>query len=181
MRLPVVFGGVALLAALAGTALWLGERSTAPAFPGPAKVAPTALYAAAFMDETGARQALDRFQGKVMVINFWATWCAPCREEMPLFSRLQERWGERGVQFVGLTSDDAAKSHRFGREMAIAYPLWTGGAEVDDLSRRLGNSLGVLPHTAIVDRTGRVLETKVGPYSERDLEARLKAAAAKSL
>jgi hypothetical protein len=57
----------------------------------------------------------------------------------------------------------------------VAYPLWTGGAEVDALSRRLGNRIGVLPHTAILDREGRVLESRVGPYTEAQLEERLAA------
>ena len=180
MKLPVVFAGVALLAALAGTALWLGERSAIPAATPPGEIAPTALYAATFADEAGAPHSLGRFQGKVLVLNFWATWCAPCREEMPLFSRLQERWRARGVQFVGLSSDDAAQVHRFGREMKIAYPLWTGAGDVDDLSRRLGNRLSVLPHTAIIDASGRVAYVKVGPYSEVELEGQLASLVEKS-
>ena len=166
-----VFGGVGLLAALAGLALWLGAR---PA-PGvkPAEVAPAALFASAFADTAGRSHALGEFQGKVLVVNFWATWCAPCREEMPAFSRLQARWARHGVQFVGLAADDPRKVERFGRELAISYPLWVGGDEVGELSRRLGNRLGVLPHTVLLDGQGNVLESRVGPYTEAMLDGRL--------
>ena len=179
MRLAAVFAGVGLLAALAGTALWLGERSQGPT-PARADIAPTALYASTFADATGQAQSLGRFQGHVLVINFWATWCAPCRAEMPAFSRLHERWQGRGVQFVGLSNEDPALVRRFSAEVPVAYPLWTGGGAVDQLSRRLGNHLGVLPHTAILDRNGGVLESRIGPYTESQLEERLAAFAPKS-
>ena len=110
-----------------------------------------------------------------MVVNFWATWCTPCREEMPGFVKLQSRWQARGVQFVGLAQDDAAKVAAFGRELGINYPLWLGGAEVMTLSRRLGNRLGVLPHTVLLDPQGRVVESRIGIYQEEALEARLAA------
>jgi hypothetical protein len=90
---------------------------------------------------------------------------------MPAFSRLQARWADRGVQFVGLSGEDAAVVARFGRALGVTYPLWTGGDAVGELSRRLGNGRGVLPHTAILDPTGAVLVQKVGPYNEAELEA----------
>lgn len=172
MKLPVVFAGVALLAALAGTALWLGERSTQPAPAAPQAISPTALYAATFRDGSGRPQSLGRFQGQLLVLNFWATWCAPCREEMPAFSRLSQRWAGRAVQFVGLSSEAPEAVGRFARELPVAYPLWTG-EEVDALARRLGNRLGVLPFTVLIDSEGRVVEMKVGLYTEAELERRL--------
>ena len=167
-----MFVGVGALAVAAGAALWLGSGTQGPSS-SPAEVSPAALFAATFADTQGAPGSLGRFQGKVLVVNFWATWCAPCREEMPAFTRLQGRWAGRGVQFVGLSNEDPRRVERFGRDLAINYPLWVGGDEVGDLSRRLGNRLGVLPFTVLVDRQGRVLEIKVGPYSEALLESRL--------
>jgi peroxiredoxin len=92
---------------------------------------------------------------------------------MPAFTRVQSRWAQRNVQFVGLANDDPAKVVRFGEQLAINYPLWTGGDEVGELSQRLGNRLGVLPHTVILDAQGKVLEQRVGPYTEAELEERL--------
>ena len=175
------FAAIALASVAAGTALWWVARppGSAPALPAPA-ISAGALWSASFRDLEGRPRGLGEFQGNVVVLNFWATWCAPCREEMPAFSRLHERWQGRGVRFVGIANDDPDKVARFSRDFAIRYPLWTGGDEVSQLSRRLGNRLGVLPHTVILDLDGRVLETRVGPYTEADLEAKLAAFASKS-
>jgi thiol-disulfide isomerase/thioredoxin len=177
MSLRWVFSGVAVLAVLAGTAMFLGSR--APGSHPAANATPSVIYAAGFRDGQGANQSLAQFRNKLLVVNFWATWCAPCREEMPAFTRLQSRWAGRNVQFVGLAQDDPAKVERFGRELAINYPLWTGGDEVGELSKRLGNRLAVLPHTVILDPQGQVLEQRVGPYTEATLEERLVAFTAK--
>ena len=175
------FAAIALAAAVAGAVFWFFFRPSTPAAtePGPIQIAPAALFAATFTDAAGARQALGQYEGKLLVVNFWATWCAPCREEMPAFVRLQSRWGARGVQFVGLANEEAAKVHRFGRELGVNYPLWTGGDEVGELSRRLGNRLGVLPHTALIGSKGEVLDVRVGPYTEAQMEERLAAFAPK--
>ncbi len=175
-----LFAGVGVLALLAGTAMWLGSRSSGSApLPVPADAGPAAIYAAAFSDPQGHSRSLGQFQGQVVVVNFWATWCAPCREEMPGFVRLQDRWKGRGVQFVGLANDDRAKVDRFGGELAINYPLWTGGQEVVELSKRLGNRLGVLPHTVLLDAEGRLIESRIGIFNEATLETRLVALTAK--
>jgi len=171
------FAGIGLLAVLGGLSLWLAGRTATmpPIASGPVDVSPAAILATRFSDAEGRPGTLAQFPGKVLVVNFWATWCTPCREEMPGFVKLQARWQGRGVQFVGLAQDDAPKVSAFGRELAINYPLWIGGAEVMDLSRRLGNRLGVLPHTVLLDDQGRVLESRIGIYTEDALESRLAA------
>lgn len=180
MNLKLAFGGVGLLAALAGTALWLGTRAPGSAsVPVPSEASPAAIQATPFRDAAGESVTLARFQGRVVVVNFWATWCAPCREEMPGFVRLQDRWSGQAVQFVGLSNEERAKVDRFSGELRVNYPLWTGGAEVMDLSRRLGNRLGVLPHTAILDRDGKVVDSRIGVYPEAALEEKLALLAAK--
>jgi thiol-disulfide isomerase/thioredoxin len=173
-----LFAAVALLAILAGTALWLGNEPAPPA--GSAELSPAVLYAATFHDPDGQPQSLGRYQGRILVLNFWATWCGPCRDEMPAFQRLQARFGGHGVQFVGLANDDPAKVARFARDLGIAYPLWIGGPEVDELARRLGEKQGALPFTVVIDRSGNVIAQKVGAYSEAELGARLALLAAAS-
>lgn len=171
------FAGIGLLAALAGVSLYLaGRNATPPAIEsGPVDVTPAAIQATRFADADGKPHTLAEYAGKVVVVNFWATWCTPCREEMPGFVKLQERWSGRGVQFVGLAQDEPAKVAAFRSELGINYPLWLGGGEVMDLSRRLGNRQGVLPHTVLLDAQGRVIESKIGKFEEDALESRLAA------
>ena len=171
-----VFAAVAILALAAGSVLWYAGRPAAPV----ATIAPAALYAAGFRDLQGASQPLGQFQGRLLVLNFWATWCGPCREEMPAFERLHARWKTRGVAFVGVSAEDPALVARFARGLGVTYPLWVGGDEVGELSRRLGNRLGVLPYTAIIGPAGELLEVKVGPYTEAQLDQRLSQFAPKS-
>jgi thiol-disulfide isomerase/thioredoxin len=168
---------VGVAALLAGALLWHRERALRPA-PAPEPpavvgIAPSALFAATFTDPAGASRALGQFEGKVLVINFWATWCEPCRAEMPAFDRLHQRWVGRGVQFVGLSDEPTEKAQQFWRGLGIGYPLWTGGDQVADLSRRLGNRVGGLPHTVVVSPRGMVVAQKVGPYTEAELDSLL--------
>jgi thiol-disulfide isomerase/thioredoxin len=167
LSLRWLFALVGVVAALAGTALWLATR---PASPSPVAIdkAPPALWAASFRDVNGGARALGEYQGRVMVLNFWATWCAPCREEMPGFQRLQAKWP--AVRFVGLSAEDAGRVAAFARNLGITYPLWVGGDEVGELSKRLGNTAGVLPHTVVFDASGKAVASKVGAYSHAELE-----------
>jgi thiol-disulfide isomerase/thioredoxin len=162
----------AAAAVAAGVCVWLLAR--APDGDVAADIAPPAIFAATFADPAGHRQSLGQFEGKVVVLNFWATWCAPCREEMPAFARAERRWGPRGVQFVGLANEDPRRVERFGRDIGVSYPLWVGGEEVGEFSRRLGNRLGALPYTVILDATGTPKRAKVGAYSEAELDEVLK-------
>jgi hypothetical protein len=84
------------------------------------------------------------------------------------------------VQFIGLAQDEPEKVSAFGRELGINYPLWLGGAEVMDLSRRVGNRLGVLPHTVLLDAQGRVIDSRIGKFPEDLLQSRLSAITGKS-
>jgi thiol-disulfide isomerase/thioredoxin len=166
-----LFALVGALAMLAGAGLWLANGTRPRSVP--PTVTPEALFAASFHDVAGKARSLGDFRGKVLVLNFWATWCAPCRAEMPALSRLQTEWAGRNVQFVGLADDDPARVRNFAGELSIAYPLLVGGPEVDDFSQRLGNRDRVLPYTVIVDAQGRILAQKVGAYSQDELGAQL--------
>jgi thiol-disulfide isomerase/thioredoxin len=118
-------------------------------------------------------QSIDQWRGKVVVVNFWATWCAPCREEIPLFVRLQKQYGERGVQFVGIAIDQPAKVKPYAAELGMNFPILIGGADAIELTRKLGNRAAVLPFTLVITRQGKVVETHVGVAREAKLEALL--------
>jgi thiol-disulfide isomerase/thioredoxin len=172
-----LFAGIALLAVLAGSALWLASRPGGPPLPLSGMPAPGAILAVPFRDLQGHPVSLARFQGKPLVVNFWATWCAPCRDEMPAFERLQQRWSGR-AQFVGLSNEGPEKVAGFARDFGIHYPLWVGEEQVAELSRRMGNTASVLPYTVLLNATGGVVEVKAGTYSEAELETKLRAIAA---
>jgi thiol-disulfide isomerase/thioredoxin len=175
MRAWIPFAGIGVLAALAGASLWLAGSAKTPAPPktDPVEATSAAIMSSKFVDLDGNGRVLGQLTGKVIVVNFWATWCTPCLEEMPGFARLQSKWESRGVRFVGLANDEPEKVRAFREKLAINYPLWTGEAAVMDLSRRLGNRIGVLPHTVLLDGVGQVIESRIGIYAEDKLDARL--------
>ena len=104
-------------------------------------------------------------------MNFWATWCAPCREEMPEFVKAQNAWGPKGLQFVGIAVDQADKVRQFAKELALNYPSLIGGFGAMELSRTLGNSMMALPFTVIIDRKGAIAHTQLGMLKPDKLEA----------
>ncbi len=129
------------------------------------------LFGVALPDAKGREQSIGQWRGKVLVVNFWATWCVPCREEMPEFVKAQQEFGPRGLQLVGIAIDDAAKVEAFAAELGLNYPVLIGGYGAIELSRSFGNRLGALPFTIIVDRTGYVSHTQLGPIKDAQLRA----------
>jgi thiol-disulfide isomerase/thioredoxin len=114
---------------------------------------------------------VEQWRGKVIVVNFWATWCAPCREEIPMFVKLQEKYGSRGLQFVGIAIDQPAKVRPFASEFGMNFPVLIGGAEAIELTRTLGNKASVLPYTVILTRDGRIAATEMGAVKEERFES----------
>lgn len=129
------------------------------------------LLAATLPDLDARPQAIGQWRGKVMVINFWATWCPPCLEEIPEFVRMQASQGDRGLQFVGIAIDDVAKVRDFAARFRVNYPMLVGEFEAVELARLAGNKLGGLPFTVIVDRDGRLVGTELGGLNEEKLSA----------
>ena len=122
-------------------------------------------------DLAGQPQAMAQWRGKVVLVNFWATWCAPCREEIPLLIKKQNELGANGLQVVGIAVDEADKVQAFATEMGINYPVLVGDMQALDLGRAVGNELGGLPYTLVVDRNGRIARTELGTLSEEKIDA----------
>ncbi len=125
-------------------------------------------------DSDGKVHRLADYRGKWVIVNFWATWCAPCLEEIPEFIKLQEKYGKQGLQFVGIAIDQKDKVEAFAEQNGINYPVLAGEADAIDLSRKAGNRLGALPYTLIIDRAGQVVATELGGLTEAKLEAVIK-------
>lgn len=126
-------------------------------------------------DADGRPQGMQQWEGKILVINYWATWCPPCLEEMPGFSRLHQQYLAKGVQFVGIGVDLPDKIRHFRDSTKISYPLLVGGMDAVSSSVELGNKHQALPFTAIFDGQRRLLAVKLGRWQEADLERELQA------
>jgi thiol-disulfide isomerase/thioredoxin len=131
------------------------------------------LMLASFSDPAGKPQTLSPWRGKVLVVNFWATWCKPCRKEIPELIKIQHKYASNGVQFVGIALDDVAKVRDYAKEMHIDYVLLIGGIETLGMSRDLGNGAEVLPFTVVLDRAGKVAYAHAGALTEASLTAKL--------
>ena len=161
---------VASAAGGAGYFLWLRGADTVTQRTSTAQTVVERVYAARLADLKGAPQSIGQWRGQVLVVNFWATWCAPCREEIPGFVRLQERYGAHGLRFVGIAFDQPEKVTEFAREFGINYPLLTGGLDTMELLREAGNRAGVLPYTLVIDRAGNLVSQQPGGLKEAKLE-----------
>ena len=124
----------------------------------------------ALMDTDGNERQLSEWQGKVIAINFWATWCPPCREEIPAFVELQQAYSEKGLQFVGIALQTTDEIRDFLVEFNVNYPSLVGGQEVMAIAEQLGNGIGALPYTVIFDRDGIIQFTKRGTLSKTEAE-----------
>lgn len=168
-RLWLILGGLALLAA-AGYRLGVqGKSAETELAANPA----TSIFKLVLSDLKGQPQGLDQWRNKVLVVNYWATWCHPCREEMPGFSRLHDKYHDKGVQFVGISIDTAAKIGEFQQTTPVNYPLLIGDITVMEKSAELGNNRQALPFTAVFDRQGRLFSTKLGRVAETEMEHQL--------
>jgi thiol-disulfide isomerase/thioredoxin len=131
----------------------------------------TALRSASLVDLAGQPRRLTEWQDRILVCNFWATWCAPCREEIPLLIAARAKYASSGLEIVGIAIDNPAKVREFSASFTISYPILLAEAGGLDLMRKLGNSSGGLPYTVVANRQGSVVHRKLGAYHQGDLEA----------
>jgi thiol-disulfide isomerase/thioredoxin len=165
--------GIGIVAAALGAFVASRELATAGAA-GAADAAGTAFFSQTFPDSAGKPHALADYRGKVVVINFWATWCVPCVEEIPELSRLSSEYRPKNVAFVGIGIDNASNIVDFEKKVTASYPLLVAGTMGSDLLREYGDTAGGLPFTLILDGKGAVRATKLGKVSEKELRAWLK-------
>ena len=139
----------------------------------PPEVSPNAADALVLKDSDGRDARLSDHRGKVVILNFWATWCIPCREEMPLLVSVQKRYEDRGVVVIGASADDEstrAQIAPFVEKLGIAFPIWTGATT--EHMKSLGMGTG-LPVTAIVDQQGRLAFRLLGILKRGELVKRI--------
>ncbi len=134
-------------------------------------VTASVIYATSLPDLNGQPQAIGQWSQKLLVLNFWASWCAPCIEEIPILVRLQSKYGANGLQIVGIAADSAVNSAKFAQKLEINYPILADEIRALEFSKRAGNRLGLLPYTVVLNSRGDILLTKLGVVVESELEA----------
>lgn len=164
------------VAALAAAAGYLVSRSlnAPPPTHAVTQEAIDTLFALKLPDTDNVEQPLAQWRGKVVIANFWATWCPPCRKEIPDFAEASRAFAGQPVQFVGLSIDDADKVREFDEELDVPYPLLIASPQVLALAKDFGNSAQALPFTVIFDRDGKVRHVKLGTLKRDDLEGRIR-------
>jgi thiol-disulfide isomerase/thioredoxin len=126
-------------------------------------------------DLEGVEQHVSQWDGKVLLINFWATWCPPCRKEMPAFVELHEQYGGQGFEIVGIAIDDAVAVRDFIDTLGVDYPILIGELDASEVSRLYGNHLGALPYSVLVDRASKIRFIQPGELTHDVLERELRA------
>lgn len=161
---------LALLLPAFTAGIWFAYARYAPHAKDPA----AEVWQASFPDLQGRPQPLAQWRGQVLVLNFWASWCAPCREEMPEFDALRTQLRGAGVEFVGIAIDNPANVARFLQRQPVSYPILIGEGPGHLLARQLGNASGGMPFTLVFDREGRVVLRYLGRLRHDTLDAALR-------
>jgi thiol-disulfide isomerase/thioredoxin len=166
--------GLILLAGLGAAAAgaWLAWARMVPDASPPLDV----LWATQMPDLRGTPVPLSSFKGEAVIINFWATWCQPCKEEMPDLQRLATGEMGKSVKVVGIGIDNAVNMRSFAEKIGISYLLLEGGPAGLDMLKPLGNSSGGLPYTIAINRAGKPVGTHLGKLSAEALNSLANAA-----
>ena len=154
----LIFVPIAVLFCAIG--VYFGMQRHTPA--APESVAVAALLAQEMPDASGKASALSQWKGKPLVVNFWATWCAPCVDEMPELNALQTEIAAKNIQVVGIGIDSADNIAKFADKYKISYPLYVAGTGATALLRQFGNQSGGLPFTVLIGNDGAVKKMYLG-------------------
>jgi peroxiredoxin len=117
-------------------------------------------------DPQGKRHGISEWDGKLLVMNFWATWCPPCLHEIPLFIALQERFRQRNVQFLGIAIDDGDAVGAFAEKIGLNYPTLHGQMDAIEVMGAYGNTSGGLPFTVLISPAGKIVARHAGVLDE---------------
>jgi thiol-disulfide isomerase/thioredoxin len=165
-RRVAMYTGVAALAAIAGAGVaW--KRQSVGAM---GSEALAALWATEFDTPAGETLSMKALQGRPLVINFWATWCTPCIEEMPLIDAFFRENESKGWQVVGLAIDQPSRVRQFLTQFPVNYKIGLAGLNGTELSKMLGNDTGGLPFTVVLDANGQLLQRKLGKLTPDDIK-----------
>ncbi|MBI2769880.1 MAG: TlpA family protein disulfide reductase [Burkholderiales bacterium] len=166
-RRRLLYAGVAGAAAAAGAGLAWWRAGEAPA---PSPDGLDAFWPLSFDTPAGAPLAMQSFRGRPLLINFWATWCPPCVEELPLIDGFYRQNSSKSWQVLGLAIDQPSSVRSFLQKTPVTFPIALAGLGGTELGKSLGNLTGGLPFTVLVSASGAVLHRRMGRVSPADLQ-----------
>jgi thiol-disulfide isomerase/thioredoxin len=160
-----MIGGISLLALLAGvfSSQWISQTGLA------SDPSIKAFFANPWQTPDGKSANSENWRQKVLVVNFWASWCPPCVEEMPALDKIAQEYASKNVLIVGIGIDSPSNIRQFLEMTPVSYPIVIGGLEGSNLSKQMGNTQGALPYTVIINQKGKAIYTKLGKISEEEL------------
>ncbi len=121
-------------------------------------------------DMDGRLRKISEWDGKIIVLNFWASWCPPCRNELPGFIELQKKYADQGLQFIGIAVDIPENVRQFMQQIPLNFPTLVDEVEAMKIAGIYGNTLGALPYTVIIDRSGKIVFTHTGELKQSQAE-----------
>ena len=168
----LMIGGISMLALLAGvfSSHWISQTGLA------SDPSIKAFFANPWQTPDGKSANTEDWRGKVLVVNFWASWCPPCVEEMPTLDKIAQEYAAKNVLIVGIGIDSPSNIRQFLEKTPVSYPIMIGGLEGSALAKQMGNAQGALPYTVIINAKGKSVYTKLGKISEEELKKAINSA-----
>ncbi len=168
----IMIGGISLLALLAGvfSSQWISQTGLA------SDPSIKAFFANPWQTPDGKPANSQNWRGNVLVVNFWASWCPPCVEEMPALDKIAQEYAPKNVLIVGIGIDSPSNIREFLQKTPVSYPIVLGGIEGSNLSKQMGNTQGALPYTVVINPKGKSIYTKLGKISEEELKKAINSA-----
>ena len=162
----IIISGISLLALLAGifSSQWISKTGLA------SDPSIKAFFANSWQTPDGKTANSENWREKVLVVNFWASWCPPCVEEMPTLDKIAQEYSAKNVLIVGIGIDSPSNIREFLQKTPVSYPIVIGGLEGSNLSKQMGNAQGALPYTVVINPKGKSIYTKLGKITEDELK-----------
>ncbi len=169
---------IAFLSAIAGYAIYaLINNPRSPELPQAGSASPivgTERSGFTLPDLDNKPHHIKEWDGKVILINFWATWCPPCVREMPGFIEVREQYAEQGFEIIGIAIDEVESVRKFAANLGVNYPILHGQSDASMVASHYGNSMEMLPFSVIIDRQGKIQFAHAGELTKSALEKKLK-------